>query len=223
MGRVSVIKSHKHKKAIESAILRGVSFLSIAKKYGFTETTLRRYRDQYMVEPLKKAQEKDLSLRADNLQETVRALFKKAQDYLSAAEADLIDPETGKITWSPHASEVQVLYYIQKGDRQIKKKENLQVLINRAMEKNDSTLKSFVYKHADARREAARYLDVSLRTVETLAKMMGEMETGDTTVIVNNTIIGITEIILEATVGHPKIRKEIVERIKRLEGPETID
>ncbi|HDY86828.1 MAG TPA: hypothetical protein ENH82_01790, partial [bacterium] len=78
MGRVSVIKSHKHKKAIENAILRGVSFLKIAKKYGFTETTLRRYRDKYMVAQLKKAQETDLSLSADNLQETVRALFKKA-------------------------------------------------------------------------------------------------------------------------------------------------
>lgn len=223
MGRVSVIKSHKHKKAIENAILRGVSFLKIAKKYGFTETTLRRYRDKYMVAQLKKAQETDLSLSADNLQETVRALFKKAQDYLSAAEADLIDPKTGKVTWAPHAGEVEVLYYKQVGDKQVRKKENLQVLINRVMKQDNSTLESFTYKHADARREAARYLDVSLKTVETLAKLMGEMETGDTTVIVNNTIIGITEIIIDATKGHPKIRKQIVERIKCLEGPETID
>jgi len=223
MGRVSVIKSHKNKKAIETAVLRGVSLRSIAEKYGFSEAALRRYRDKYMPKQLIKAQEKDLELSADNLQETVRALFKKAQNYLSAAEADLIDPETGKVTWLPHASEVEVLYYKQVGDKQARKKENLQILINRVMEQDGSKLESFMYKHADARREAARYLDVSLKTVETLAKLMGEMDTGDTTVTINNTIVDITEIILKATKGYPKIRKKIVERIKRLEGSGTID
>jgi len=223
MGRVSIIKSHKHKKAIENAVLRGVSVRSIAARYGFSEAALRRYRNKYMTDSLRKAQEKDLDLRADNLQETVRTLFKDAQEFFAAAKADLIDPETGKVTWIPHASDVQVIYYIQIEGSKKRRKENLQVLIDQIMKESKSTFGSFKWKYADARKEAEHYIDQSRRLVETLAKLTGEMQTEGTALIVNKTIlVGIKEVIIDATKGHPKIRRQIVERLKSIEESETV-
>ncbi len=77
-------------------------------------------------------------------------------------------------------------------------------------------------KPSEARKEAIYHIEEWRKLIETFAKLEGQLQE-NTVININPVMIQVEQVILEATVGYPEVRKEIVERFKHIEGPETID
>ena len=78
MPRVCTICTHPQRDEIDQAILAGQPLRRIAPRYGVTETSLRRHRDNHLAKALEKARETAEALRAERLAEFVLFLRNEA-------------------------------------------------------------------------------------------------------------------------------------------------
>ena len=78
-------------------------------------------------------------------------------------------------------------------------------------------------KPFEARREAAHYVEIWRRLIETLAKLLGQIDGGTTINIINNPIwIQVYQKIMGA-VEDPKVREKIASALDNIEEPGKID
>jgi len=75
---VCSICTHPLREEIDKAILTGEPLRRIAKRYGVTESSLRRHRDSHLRDAVKRAQETAEALRAEKLAEFVLFLRNEA-------------------------------------------------------------------------------------------------------------------------------------------------
>jgi hypothetical protein len=86
MPRTCTVCTHEDRAGIDSALLSGETFRTIAKRYGTSTTALHRHKQDHLPPSLLKAQEIEEVASADNLLDETRALQRKTYGILDKAE-----------------------------------------------------------------------------------------------------------------------------------------
>jgi transposase-like protein len=86
MPRRCTVCDHSQKHSIDEALVTGIPYRSVAKRFGLSESAVYRHKTEHLPAHLLKAREVEEAARADDLLDQVRHLQTHALDILERAE-----------------------------------------------------------------------------------------------------------------------------------------
>jgi hypothetical protein len=214
------VDKHPKKNAIIRDLVNQVPYSQIASNYGMSHNAVLRYATQKLRMSAAKALAKGhyngeaLLARIEDTIVYVQKMYDACNDWLQ-------DPEDhSKYNLDPRAYEHQVIYnwIITDGegnDTRIRKKANLQELLERAMREDEEIIK-VESKVADPRNLVLQTAQTLNKQLETLAKIAGvvqEVTQVDVNVNVNTQLVSNVIQIIEREIDDPELVQRIVEGI----------
>lgn len=220
MANAYSVDKHPKKNAIIRDLVNQVPYTQIAGNYGMTVNAVQRYATQKLrmnaAKALAKGQYDGAALLA-RIEDTivyVQKMYEACNDWLQ-------DPEDhSRYNLDPRAYEHEVIYNWvltnQDGDeRRIRKKANLQELLERAMREDEEIIK-VESKIADPRKlilDTAQTLNKQLETLAKIAGVVQEVTNVDVNVSVNTVLASTIVQVIQREVDDPEVVKRIVEGI----------
>lgn len=220
MANAYSVDKHPKKNAIIRDLVNQVPYTQIAGNYGMTVNAVQRYATQKLrmnaAKALAKGQYDGAALLA-RIEDTivyVQKMYEACNDWLQ-------DPEDhSRYNLDPRAYEHEVIYNWvltnQDGDeRRIRKKANLQELLERAMREDEEIIK-VESKTADPRKlilDTAQTLNKQLETLAKIAGVVQEVTNVDVNVSVNTVLASNIVQVIQREVDDPEVVKRIVEGI----------
>lgn len=220
MANAYSVDKHPKKNAIIRDLVNQVPYTQIAGNYGMTVNAVQRYATQKLrmnaAKALAKGQYDGAALLA-RIEDTivyVQKMYDACNDWLQ-------DPEDhSRYNLDPRAYEHEVIYNWvltnQDGDeRRIRKKANLQELLERAMREDEEIIK-VESKTADPRKlilDTAQTLNKQLETLAKIAGVVQEVTNVDVNVSVNTVLASTIVQVIQREVDDPEVVKRIVEGI----------
>jgi hypothetical protein len=220
MANAYSVDKHPKKNAIIRDLVNQVPYTQIAGNYGMTVNAVQRYATQKLRMSAAKALAKgqyDGAQLLSRIEETivyVQKMYDACNDWLQ-------DPEDhSRYNLDPRAYEHEVIYNWvltnQDGDeRRIRKKANLQELLERAMREDEEIIK-VESKTADPRKlilDTAQTLNKQLETLAKIAGVVQEVTNVDVNVSVNTVLASTIVQVIQREVDDPEVVKRIVEGI----------
>lgn len=170
MSRTYSIYGHPQRQEIEAAILSNESCVSIAKKYGLSSSSVDRYKRKVLSSQLKLADIKNI----DDIMKRLNDYLDLAEQGMESLQEMLDDPERpGLLTLAPHAEDIDVIYLVEEDDKVVKKKANLQELLDRV--NGRYAVQETKYIGKDPRELLVKYMEVASKQLELLAKAKGDI------------------------------------------------
>ncbi len=220
MANAYSVDKHPKKNAIIRDLVNQVPYSQIAGNYGMTVNSVQRYATQKLRMSAAKALAKgqydgaQLLARIEDTIVYVQKMYDACNDWLQ-------DPEDhSKYNLDPRAYEHQVIYNwvitdADGKDTRIRKKANLQELLERAMREDEEIIK-VESKVADPRNLVLQTAQTLNKQLETLAKIAGvvqEVTNVDVNVSVNTVLASNIVQVIQREVEDPEVVKRIVEGI----------
>lgn len=220
MANAYSVDKHPKKKAIIRDLVNQVPYTQIAGNYGMTVNSVQRYATGKLRMSAAKALAKGhyngeaLLARIEDTIVYVQKMYEACNDWLQ-------DPEDhSRYNLDPRAYEHDVIYnWIitdEDGkDTRIRKKANLQELLERAMRDNEEIIK-VESKTADPRKlilDTAQTLNKQLETLAKIAGVVQEVTNVDVNVSVNTVLASNIVQVIQREVEDPEVVKRIVEGI----------
>ncbi len=220
MANAYSVDKHPKKNAIIRDLVNQVPYSQIASNYGMSHNAVLRYATQKLRMSAAKAMAKgqydgiQLLARIEDTIVYVQKMYDACNDWLQ-------DPEGhSKYNLDPRAYEHQVIYNwvitdADGKDTRIRKKANLQELLERAMREDEEIIK-VESKVADPRNLVLQTAQTLNKQLETLAKIAGvvqEVTNVDVNVSVNTVLASNIVQVIQREVDDPEVVKRIVEGI----------
>ena len=220
MANAYSVDKHPKKNAIVRDLINQVPYDKIANNYGLTFSSVQRYATGKLRMSAAKALAKG-HYNGEALLARIEDTIVYVQKMYDACNEWLQDPKDhSKYNLDPRAYEHQVIYnwIITDGegnDTRIRKKANLQELLERAMREDEEIIK-VESKVADPRNLVLQTAQTLNKQLETLAKIAGvvqEVTQVDVNVNVNTQLVSNVIQIIEREVDDPELVQRIVEGI----------
>lgn len=220
MANAYRVDSHPKKNAIVRALINQESYAKIANDYALSESAVKRYAYGRLRHNAAKALAKGqydgaaLLARIEDTIVYVQKMYEACNDWLQ-------DPEDhSRYNLDPRAYEHDVIYnWIitdEDGkDTRIRKKANLQELLERAIRDDEEIIK-VESKTADPRKlilDTAQTLNKQLETLAKIAGVVQEVTNVDVNVSVNTVLASNIVQVIQREVEDPEVVKRIVEGI----------
>ena len=220
MANTYRIDTHPKKNKIIRDLINQVPYETIVDNYGLSHGSVQRYASQKLRMQAAKALKKGYYDGA-NLLSRIEETIVYVQKMYEACNDWLQDPEDhSRYNLDPRAYEHDVIYnWIitdEDGkDTRIRKKANLQELLERAMRDNEEIIK-VESKTADPRKlilDTAQTLNKQLETLAKIAGVVQEVTNVDVNVSVNTVLASNIVQVIQREVDDPEVVKRIVEGI----------
>jgi hypothetical protein len=210
------VETHPKSEQIIKALISGTrSQRSIAKQFGISHASVRRYLVQKLTyQAAKIAAEKEqyqgqeLLKEVEHVMHRMRLLYDACHEYLE----DPKKPDTYYL--GPRAQEMDVVYYEKVGKKMVKRRMNLQTLISRLRKEHKKTIVEVKYKHADPRKLIIDTASTLTRQLELIGKIQGHIKDIVVHYTLNEIWIKVKSIIYKATEKHPEVREKIIEQLE---------
>jgi transposase len=210
------VETHPKSEQIIKALINGTkSQRSIAKQFGISHASVRRYLLQKLTyQAAKVAAEKDryqgeeLLKEVEHVMHRMRLLYDACHEYLE-------DPKKpGTYYLGPRAQEMDVVYYEKSGRKMVKRRMNLQTLISRLRKEHKKTIVEVKYKHTDPRKLIVDTASTLTRQLELIGKIQGHIKDIVIHYTLNEIWIKVKSIIYKATEKYPQVREKIIEQLE---------
>ncbi len=220
MANTYRIDTHPKKNKIIRDLINQVPYETIVDNYGLSHGSVQRYASQKLRMQAAKALKKGYYDGA-NLLSRIEETIVYVQKMYEACNDWLQDPEDhSRYNLDPRAYEHDVIYnWIitdEDGkDTRIRKKANLQELLERAMREDEEIIK-VESKTADPRKlilDTAQTLNKQLETLAKIAGVVQEVTNVDVNVSVNTVLASNIVQVIQREVEDPEVVKRIVEGI----------
>ena len=218
MANAYSVDKHPKKNAIIRELINQVPYDKIANNYGLTFSSVQRYATQKLRMSAAKALAKG-SYNGEALLARIEDTIVYVQKMYDACNDWLQDPEdNSRYNLDPRAYEHEIIYNWvltnQDGDeRRIRKKANLQELLERAMREDEEIIK-VESKVADPRNLVLQTAQTLNKQLETLAKIAGvvqEVTNVDVNINMNTHLASNVIQIIQREVDDPAVVQRIVE------------
>lgn len=221
MANVYRVDTHPKKNAIIRDIINQIPYTQIAENYGMSANSVHRYASQklrmHAAKALKKGMYDGAALLA-RIEDTIVYV----QKMYEACDKWLQDPEDhSQYDLNPRAYEHQVIYNLVITDSEgketrIRKKDDLQGLLERAMRDNEEIIK-VESKISDPRKLILDTAQTLNKQLETLAKIVGvvqDVTKVDVNVTFNKQIVSnVIKIIEKEAADQPELMQRLIEGI----------
>lgn len=224
MANVFSVNKHPKKKSIVRALINQEPYTKIANDYGLTESAVKRYAYRQLRKDAANALANgnyDGAALLERIEETI-VYVQKMYDACNEWLEDVDDPS--KYNLDPRAHEHLVTYneVTDDGDgkvTRIRKKANLQELLDRSMRYDEEIIK-VESKISDPRKlilETAQTLNKQLDSLAKIAGLVQEVTNVDINITQNNTIItNIVKVIEKETGDQPELMERLVEGVSNV-------
>lgn len=221
MANTYKIDRHKKRNKIVRDIINQVPYNQIAKNYDVSEASVRRYAKGRLLENAAAVLNQG-NYDGHNLLARVEETMTYVQRMYEACDRWLEDPDDpGEYTLDPRSQELEVVFYepgpnLDKNGRyiQVKRKANLQQLLDQINETSDKAVISWSTKTADPRTLLLNTAQTLNKQLELLGKIAGIVkDEPQVNVNVGVVIPVLIKVIEEETSEHPEIRAKILRGI----------
>lgn len=180
-GRKCSVCTHEEAKKINSLINNGKSFRYISLHFGMSAMSVGRHTENCLkLDIAALVREKRIENAVEHYEE-MRMLLEFSKELQQAAREWLLDPETGKITLTPRADEVTVVYLdyadLMPNLQPKKKKASLQSIIDNIQSVNANfSAQSSIIKTTDLRDYALKTIDSADKVLDKFARVDGHYQ-----------------------------------------------
>jgi hypothetical protein len=221
MANAFSVNKHPKKKAIIRALINQEPYNKIANDYGLTESAVKRYAYRQLRKDAANALVNGGyggAALLERIEETI-VYVQKIYDACNEWLEDVDDPS--KYNIDPRAHEHQVIYNLILDDSdgketRIRKKANLQELLNRAMRDDEEIIK-VESKISDPRKlilDTAQTLNKQLDSLAKIAGLVQEVTNVDINITQNNSIVtNVVKVIERETADQPELMQRLVEGV----------
>lgn len=216
MPRKWEVEFHPQRQRIVKALIKGQSLRDIAGRFGISKSALSRYLNKKLLPAVAREQARKELRDVGDFLKAVGEAMDRVQKMYDACDEYLQDPDDpSRYYLGPRAEEVEVAYLRQEEGQTFKLKDNLYNLLEKALQENQKLI-HVKWKHADPRK---LLLDTALtlnKQLELLAKIRGMVQ--DIQINIQNMPVWVQlkQLILDATAGHPDVRKSIADAFLQL-------
>jgi hypothetical protein len=213
----SSVELHKDREKIDKALIKGESQASIAKRFGISKASVQRYMVKKLGPKIASAEARRQLREGDSLLDEVEDIYHRMNRLLKAAEEYLQDPEDPeKLIISPQAGELQIIYHELDKDlgRKVRRKASLQELIDTALGDKNIIALEVKSKITDPRQTMVQGLSVMTKQLELVGKLRGDIQNAVINLTMQPAYNMLVQVVIDATKGHPTVRREIVNAIK---------
>jgi hypothetical protein len=170
MPQLCTICTHPQRKEIDLALVRGEqSNRAIASDFGLHESSMKRHRVVHLAPVLQQALAEQSQADKIDCNVELAKCFNRVNKLFDACDAELLDPnDPEKYTLAPHADQIEVIYFDHDGEKRVRRKESLSVLLSRLENKGGLVIDSVQVKRVDASKrllEASKLLSVQIERV----------------------------------------------------------
>lgn len=224
--RPHAIDQHPKRTAIVRALVRGAPFSELARKYRVSKASLSRFLNRELLERAAAAAAERRRLDGENALETIQWVFDRMRKLYDACDEYLSDPRNPeRYTLIPHAEELDVLYATDEPgakegrSKAVLHRESLKTMLDRAMKACAGQAIQVKYKHTDPRKLILSTASEIRWQLELVAKIQGKIKSGGEitiNILKDPVFLHLQQVILDATRGHPEIRREIARGLTQL-------
>lgn len=215
----TAVALHPKREEIETAIIEGRPIKEIASGYGLTYHAVYDHMRKRMADAVAQAQ-KERGIESQNfIINQIDSLMEKLNMMLDACHEALLDPDDPtKYNIEPRATDIKVIYreYDESGKGHNVTR-SLQEVIQ-ALEKTGATVTSLQTKSLDPRAMLLNIADSMEKQLTLLGRMQGTLGGVIDEMVQSIVLIQVQKVVIEATKGHPEIRRKIAESIQSLEA-----
>ena len=213
------IDEHPKKRQIMADLLKQMPYREIAKKYGLTMETIRRWQK----EQIQKSIRANPQGFGDTAKEQLNWIGTECRRIIDACKRELGDVDNpDAYDFSPSSEDVDVQYIkVTDSGSGIQRKESVKDILDR-MKDNGMLPVRIYYNKTDSRRILLEALKLAKSNIETIAKLTGELSeitinqqlNAQVNIDLSGVVIPkIMEAVRKATADHPEIGTDISDAI----------
>jgi hypothetical protein len=175
MPQLCTVCTHPKRKEIDLALVRAEqSNRAIASDFGLHESSVKRHRVVHLAPILQQALAEQTQADKIDCNLELAKCFARVNKLFDACDVALTDPnDSERYTLAPNADEIEVIYFDHDGQKSVRRKESLSVLLARIENKGGLLIDTVQVKRIDASKRMLEAAHLLSAQIERIGKLFG--------------------------------------------------
>jgi hypothetical protein len=175
MPQLCTVCHHPQSREIDLEIIRGKqSNRAIACHFNVSRETVRRHRNEHLLDKIQIAQAIATKIERIDLNRELATIYNRTRSYLDACHDWLTDPDNpSKYTLVPRSEEITVIYEKRDGDKTIRGKAKLSILLKQVEDGLSLTVIGYQDRSSDIRRLFLRASGLLMKELHRIGDKLG--------------------------------------------------